>query len=546
MGADLGASSPQIESALTPEFCAQLAHECYVDPVLYCKTFLEAWFPRQIPWVHRGILALLLGRADFLLKYGEMDKILSHFVYRENPNDDTAPWLPMFKVIEVDGVTRVWIADKDQILIMMPRGFSKTTLANAATHMKITYHDCNFPVYISETATHAEMQLRNIRMEFEANELHRAVFGNKVPSRNSSLKWTDEQITTVDDVNVQAKGRGMQIRGMNYKSFRPDCFVIDDVEDKESVSTPEQILKTRSWFFADVLPAIDRMKSKSKILFLGTLLHRDALMMHLMLDPTWTIIRFSAIDNDGEALWADNMSLEKLEKLKQSYAHAGKLSEFYMEFMSQLRDEQTALFRREYIRYEKLDPSLIAATAIATDPAISKNVKADEATFGVVSMLTNGKLVVRAVTGRVGMTPREQLDEYFRLCKLFLPDKHGVEAQAFQAALVHLLQEEMFRENYYFEVIPITHSTQKEARIRGVLQPRYASGYVLHERIFPEYEKELLDFPQGKDNFVDVVAMAITLLDPYAAQAADPTKDLGEDTMPPIDEEIGDEYFAAP
>ena len=42
------------------------------------------------------------------------------------------------------------------------------------------------------------------------------------------------------------RGRGGQIRGLNVGFTRPDCIIVDDVEDEESVSTEEQMGKAKS------------------------------------------------------------------------------------------------------------------------------------------------------------------------------------------------------------------------------------------------------------------------------------------------------------
>ena len=78
----------------------------------------------------------------------------------------------------------------------------------------------------------------------------------------------------------------------------------------------------------------------------------------------------------------------------------------------------------------------------------------------------------------------------------------------------------------------------------GILQPRYAAGYIAHIRRFPELEAQLLDFRPGieqHDDYIDSEAGAIALLDPYAAHAVGEV-DLAEDEMPPLLEEIGGEY----
>jgi hypothetical protein len=52
-----------------------------------------------------------------------------------------------------------------------------------------------------------------------------------------------------------------------------------------------------------------------------------------------------------------------------------------------------------------------------------------------------------------------------------------------------------------------------------VLAPRYAAGYITHQRRFVDLEGQLQDWPYGKVDGPDAVAMAITLLDPYAGTA---------------------------
>jgi hypothetical protein len=53
----------------------------------------------------------------------------------------------------------------------------------------------------------------------------------------------------------------------------------------------------------------------------------------------------------------------------------------------------------------------------------------------------------------------------------------------------------------------------------GVLQGRYASGYITHDRNFPELETALQDWPNGKMDYPDAVAMAITLLGDFAGMS---------------------------
>lgn len=532
-------------TALSKEEIQTLALKGYADPVFFCRTFLSEWFPKDIPWVHRGILAVVLKKTDFLLTYGELDKILRHFVVYEDPFDTTSKSVPIFSPNAQGGLDFLFIRF---LIIMMPRGFAKTTLLNACILYLILYHDCRFPLYVGDTGKSARMQLHNVKQQLENNDLIKIVFGNKIPSRQDSQKWTEDFIQTKEEnpIFAAARGSGEQIRGVVTDGTRPDRIIMDDLENEESVSSPDQRQKTLNWFFRTLLPVLSRQDTSSSLLGLGTLLSGDALLPKLMRNPKFAFVRFGALDLDGEPLWPDNFSMEQLESEKQSYTVAGQLSAFYAEYLSVLRDDDSARFREGYFKVAP-QPSLVAK-AIVIDPAISDSSSADDCVIAVVGMAENGKIHVCDVWGKKGASPREQIDTYFDMAILH---KHqlayfGVESIAYQAALVHLLREEMHRRNFYFEITEIKHNTKKAERILGVLQPRYAAGYITHERDFPKLVQQLLDFDgKGHDDYPDAVAMAVTLLDPFSAQAA--SSDPGEDS--PLDEDydaLMEEFYACP
>ena len=112
----------------------------------------------------------------------------------------------------------------------------------------------------------------------------------------------------------------------------------------------------------------------------------------------------------------------------------------------------------------------------------------------------------------------------------------GIESNSYQIALVHLVREEMFRRGLYFEVEEIKHTVadgNKIKRVEGILQPRAAAGYLSLHRPMPQLLEQLLDWPAGKLDGPDVLAMAISLLDPYAAQATPDHVDLAKDVFAP-------------
>jgi hypothetical protein len=289
-----------------------------------------------------------------------------------------------------------------------------------------------------------------------------------------------------------------------------------------------------------MIPALPRLGKEGSIIALGTLLHAESLLETWALDPQWSVVKMSIVDCDGDLLWPAAMDFDKLKREKRSYAMAGMLHVFYMEYFNEARSPEDQIFRQDFFSYEPA-PKTGMHTAIYIDPAISPRRTADHCVISVWGMAQKGMLYKLDQWGGIGKSPREMVDAYFRLGKEYDCMRWGVESNAFQAALVHIMREEMFRKHQYFEIEPITHKTKKEDRIIGVLVPRYAAGYIRHARHFPESETQALDFRRGveqKDDYLDADAGCVALLDPYAAAAAG-ERDLEEDEYEPIDDELG-------
>jgi hypothetical protein len=523
---------------ITADEIRQIVSKSYRSPVSFCKIFLAEWFPAPMPWFHRGILAILLRRSDFLLDFGieswpdgdcvwdeaGLRLIIQHFVWKPRPDDPHCAEIPVFSYEN----GKLTMLTTDLTLILMPRGFSKTTITNAAILMMIVFKDEDFILYTSETGPHAEMQLQNVKTKLAEQELLRLCFGNLVPNRQSPKKWRDDYIETENGVTVAARGRGGQIRGLLRDGRRPGFIVADDLEDEESIKTPEQRQKALKWFMSTLRPALRQMgKTKGRLVMLATVLHADALSMNLYRDPSFISIVFSVEDRNGNPLWATMLSAEDIEKKRKSYQLLGQLSSFYLEYYNAVRVDETALFTQENFRYMFMARTEFTAVALACDPAISDDSKADSCTFGVVGITAKGLLSVLDTYGEIGMHPGAQIDKFFELNNIWRPTLHGVEAVAYQKALASMISSsqhekaKQYGSSAYFAVQPITHRIAKVPRIKGILAPRYRAGYIVHQRRFPELEQQLLDFPGRKDDYPDVVAMAIKLLDPYAGLASD-------------------------
>ena len=552
--------------SLSKEEIANLWEVGYKNPLFFLREYLSDWFPGPIPWVHRGIVAILTRKPDFLLEweydsegkqiYGEaeLSKILRHFKWTD-PNTQEEHFI--FSLVEgPDGQPAIEMVINQNTLIMMPRGFSKTTLTMGCELWAICYKMTDFDLIVSSTAAHSENFLASIALQLATNEKLKAVYGNLKPPQRSGYTWSEAtgHIQTLNGIDLMAKGAGSQIRGSNVNGKRPKRILVDDLESKETVNTKEQRQKLKSWYYSDLRYALPRVDKNAYMVVLATLLHPEAIVKVLMEDGRYNVVVFGAIDPDGDELWPEAMTHEEIELERSTLTRIGLRSEFYRELMNEIRSDDQIAFKPEYIREEFHAPEEAVQLAIALDPAISEDRRADFACIAVLGMLPGGRIHIFDIWMKRGASPREKIDRFFEMkmqWKIPASGKHGVESIAYQAALVHLMQEEMFRKSkeygvpLYFEVIKLTHAQKKTERIEGYLHPRYSAGYITHQRVFPEYNSQLLDWPNGKRDGPDAVSMAIQMLDDSAWVAGsdpDSEADVHADVYEPLPMNFGARY----
>jgi hypothetical protein len=519
---------------------AALVQAWGLDPILFARQVFSHWFPEEMPWFHRGMVALVLRRTDFLLNFKEetwangtgrwtkkkLAKLVRCFTYPTDPSRIDSPRKPIFRVrFKEDGRTpcAIDMVINDHVNIIVPRGFSKTTVINFCNIYKTLYKLTKFTVYVSEAGPHAEAQLATIQRELSANEKIISVFGVLKPERSDDERWGAKSFETTTGVKFAARGRSAQIRGLNLFSDRPDTIVLDDVEDKESVATDIQREKTLSWFISDVMEAFGRGKN-GHCYAVGTILHPKALLPTLARGRMFTTVQLGAIDPEGEALWDSpyGLTLKKIEAKRQEFARVGKLYEFGLEILSTVRNEEKQKFKKEYIRYETCKRTDFVAVSIHIDPAISNKPGADYCCIAVVGQKENGQKHVLDFHAERGMPFSKQAEKYFELKMRWDCTHHSSESTAYQAALAQVIRELMFIKakvygtKAYFQITEVWPSGRKTERVEGILQPLMAAGYLTFQQIWPELEVMFLEWPDEKLDGPDAIAGAVANLEPYA------------------------------
>lgn len=509
------------------EIIADAVRRSAQDPGFFCRFFFPSWFPSDMPAFHLGILALRTRKVDWLDDPVYADArsfLLNEFRYAADPQDPTSTRLPVF--LEQDGHL-VMVCD-DYLNLVLPRGFSKTTLMNAANAYDVLTDGKTFCVYISKSAEHAEMQLQNIKIELETNNLLRAAYGNLVPSRAEPEKWQADMMQLTNGAILVARGKGGQVRGLNYRGRRPNKIVLDDVEDDGQAESPTERNKTRKWFYSAVEKAGQVMEGSKdeewaqqplQIMNLGTLLNADALCITLSKDPKFNTVKFGAklhVDkpDDHSMLWPYKYTYERYMTERRRHTIIGQLAEFTREIDSAIRVGDDTLFPTKFI-YEPADRAEFAQVVVFCDPAISDSPDADDAAIVVAGRrLRDGALFCLEEYGGRGKSPRDLVDKLFELHHKWQCTGCGIESQAYQKSLIFLMKEEMASKRYWFVIQSVVRGSKenKDRRILGLLSPRYMNGRIRHLRPMPGLETNIADWPNGKKDYADAFASALTLL----------------------------------
>lgn len=212
-----------------------LVLRCATDKKLYAEVFFPHYCTRPFNPLHLDMF------ADY--KYGERD------------------------------IKDAWAA---------PRGSAKSTNATLIDPIHdVCYGLEKFILVISSTTPLANAKLKDIRNEIQSNVRLRAVFGVRFPGKKAGeSKFT--VISKSGRCYFQALGRGSEVRGIRINENRPTKIVLDDVEFSEEVYNEKTREKTASWYLEDVVKSGD---TGTNIVFVGTVLHKDALLPKLLANP---------------------------------------------------------------------------------------------------------------------------------------------------------------------------------------------------------------------------------------------------------------------
>jgi len=451
---------------------------------------------------------------------------------------------------------------QNKIAIAAPRGIGKTSIARATATKAILYRLSNFIVYVSNSATMAEMQTENIKRDLLTNTIVKKLFGSIKLSDVEGADDTFSKLAWVAFGNtfVLPRGSGQQVRGLNWANYRPDFVVIDDLEDKEEVKNEEIRKKQREWFFSDLLKTEDKYGKPTTFIYIDTIKHEDSLLELLMESPEWASIRLSICDSNYNTMDENYMTTEEIKEEVEEHRAKGLMDLFYMERMNIPISIEDAVFKEEYFKYfeDQGDTLVIYKTdekgnsikeeiptsrllhVVVCDPA--KTVQLHSAESAVVTIAVDReshKIFVREIFNEK-VRPDALYDAMFDQVLRFKARILGVEVTSLHQFISQPIENEMRVRGIYPTYLELKAVGKKPDRV-ATLSPLYKLGYIYHNKTnCGPLEAQLRWFPRSKYwDVMDAFAYITKIMDELAYYF-DP-EDFGDDAEAEYDELVYEE-----
>jgi hypothetical protein len=407
-----------------------------------------------------------------------------------------------------------------QVVIEGFRDSAKSTRAEEALVIGSLWRDFRNAVVIGASYPRAKERLTAIKNEFVVNPYINQLFGSM-----EGPTWGEGRIVLNNGVCLTALGSGMSMRGTKYLDARPDFVLVDDLEDEESVRTPEAREQMMHWLYRTLVPALNKGAAGTvnyRIRFLGNRLDSDAVIVRISKDAAWRHLRFPVMGQEDtpEAqerydlppgrwvpLWPEKFSLEDIARKRAEYERQGLLHDFNCEYMCEAEDFGSRLFTDGQARTVAHTRTWEAVYA-AYDPARTVGTRSAMTGKAVFSWINN-RLVIWEGDAQLWM-PDQIVDDILTTDDTWSPVELGVEATGLEEFIMQPLRHRALQRRQLLPLRRLVPPRGKDSFIRG-LQPFFKAGEVEFVNVTAEARGQLLAFPTGRKDFPNALAYALML-----------------------------------
>lgn len=473
------------------------------DLAYFGKAYLPHYFSRPSPEFHK-----------------DLDKLWTDGVMKGlNPDTENKA------INRMKGCKRVTAA---------PRGHAKSTNLTFKDSLHAALYEYkHYIILLSDTYAQAAGFLGSIQEEMEDNEAIREDFGDL-----RGPVWREDVILTKTGIKLQAMGAGQKVRGLKHKNWRPDLFVLDDIENDENVRTPEQRKKLFDWFMKAVSKAGD---DYTDFMYIGTMLHYDGLLAKILKNPGYKGTKYKAVLSFSKSpLWDQwekiytDLGNEKHEADARTFfeAHKEEMLEgtqvlweeknsYYdlmrervdggeASFNSELQNEpinpEDCLFNEEWFDFYNPFEVNFSLTQFRffgfVDPSLGKTKHSDFSAIITLALDTSTgymyvadadidrrhpDLIIEAILQKAEWLKKAYGKRYY---------KFGAETNQFQWFLKEEIAKASAKRRIYLPIVEINQTGDKLLRIQ-TLQPDIKNKYIKFNAAHKRLMEQLKFYPLG-------------------------------------------------
>ena len=248
-----------------------------------------------------------------------------------------------------------------------------------------------FVVIISQTAEQAKLHFKNLKRELETNDLLRRDLG---PFQEQDEWNSCSLVIPRYNAKIIAVSKDQSFRGIKHGEHRPDLIIADDVENSDSVKTPESRESTYNWFTSEVLPLGDR---NTKKIVVGNLLHEDSLLRRLedsITDGTRSGIfrQYPLLDDNDTIAWPGKYP--DMAAIEEEKLNVGNIFAWMREYLLRIIDTREPVIDKNWIQYYDGLPTILRnqgySYATGVDLAISEKDTADFTALVTAKVIGSG------------------------------------------------------------------------------------------------------------------------------------------------------------
>ncbi|MEB3417565.1 phage terminase large subunit [Salipiger marinus] len=177
-------------------------------------------------------------------------------------------------------------------LFIAPRGASKSTHLSLGFALYCIVRGLKrYIIEVCDVYEQAALLVEAIKAELTTN----IRLQNDFPDAcGQGRLWREGEIVTRNNVRIEGLGAAKKIRGRRHGPFRPDLLFLDDIENDEAVRSPDQRKKLWNWIYRAALK-VGPPDGSMDVVWVGTVLHFDAVIVRAAKAPTWNVTEFQAV-----------------------------------------------------------------------------------------------------------------------------------------------------------------------------------------------------------------------------------------------------------